>query len=76
MANALYLVRIPAGLCGKTLHNKVNAVIVVADDASANANGRAAAKAAVGGPDNIWDDATVTALTAALGAPIPVTMVD
>lgn len=70
MANALYLVSLSKSRCGQTLNNKVNAVLVVADDAAADANARAAAAAATSGPDGVWADATVTPLDATLAAPI------
>lgn len=76
MADALYYVRLSGSRCGQTLNNKVNAVIVVADDdagnvgAAANANARAAAATATGGPDGVWADAVVTELDATLAAPI------
>lgn len=70
MADALYYVRLSGSRCGQTLNNKVNAVIVVADDVAATANARAAAAAATGGPDGPWADAVVTPLDATLAAPI------
>lgn len=70
MANALYLVALSPSRTGQTLQNKVNNAIVVADDVAANANARAAAAAAAGGSAGIWSDATVTALTTGLAAPI------
>lgn len=76
MANALYYVRLSGSRCGQTLNNKVNAVIVVADDVAANANARAAAAAATGGPDGVWSDATVTPLDATLAAPILLSTTD
>lgn len=76
MANALYLVSLSKSRCGQTLRNKVNAVIVVADDVAANANARAAAAAAAGGPSSVWNDADVTALTTGLAAPIKLATTD
>jgi len=76
MADALYYVRLSGSRCGQTLNNKVNAVIVVADDAAANTNARAAAAAATGGPDGVWSDAVVTELDATLAAPILVATTD
>lgn len=70
MADALYFVKLPAGRCGQTLNNKVNAVIVVADDLSAEENARAAAAAATSGPDGVWADAEVVGLDATLATPI------
>lgn len=76
MADALYLVSLSKSRCGQTLRNKVNAVIVVADDVAANANARAAAAAAVGGPTGVWNDADVTPLDATLAAPIKLATTD
>jgi len=75
MANALYLVSLSPSRTGQTLNNKVNAVIVVADDVAADANARAAAATAAGGSAGVWSDATVTALTPGLAAPVLLTTV-
>lgn len=75
MANALYLVSLSPSRTGQTLRNKANAVIVVANDVAANANARAAAAAAAGSSAGIWSDATVTALTTGLAAPVLLTTV-
>lgn len=65
MADALYLVRLPAGRCGQTLINGSDACIVKADDASPTANARAAAALNYGASSEIWADADVLALTTA-----------